>query len=132
MTAAVDLRLPPGPESVPRARRALDPLAGKVDPSVLDRARLMVSELVTNAIRHAGLGPDDRISLRVSVVGGSLRTEVRDAGPGFTPGRRPITIYQQSGWGLYLVAQLADRWGVTKDGDVCVWFEIDGLGAEGL
>jgi anti-sigma regulatory factor (Ser/Thr protein kinase) len=51
--------------------------------------------------------------------------EVADDGPGFEP--RPQTPDQdsRSGWGLYLVDQLADRWGVTRSEAGGAWFEID-------
>jgi hypothetical protein len=54
-----------------------------------------------------------------------VRVEVGDLGPGFDPGPRDLDRESPSGWGLYLVDQLADRWGVTRAGGTRVWFEID-------
>jgi anti-sigma regulatory factor (Ser/Thr protein kinase) len=52
-----------------------------------------------------------------------VRVEVRDPGPGFTP--KPRAHDDDSmGWGLHLVQHLSDRWGVTRDGEMCVWFEM--------
>ena len=55
--------------------------------------------------------------------------EVTDPGPGFEP--KPVTpsFYQTGGWGLYLVEQLSDRWGVIRGKATTVWFELGGLSA---
>ena len=58
-----------------------------------------------------------------------MRFEVIDPGPGFRPNILRPTPYQESGWGLYLVEQVANRWGVVDDGSIHVWFEIDGAAA---
>ena len=87
--------------------------------------RLLVSELVTNSVRHAGLGEGSRISLHIESRPEVVRVEVTDPGSGFVPDMRAITIAQESGWGLYLVDELADRWGVDAVGGTHVWFEID-------
>ena len=83
MLAEIDLRLPPEPEVVTTARHALDQLTNLLPPEKLEDVRLVVSELVTNSIRHAGLSPDERISLTVTVSAGSVRGRVCDPGPGF-------------------------------------------------
>ena len=90
----------------------------------------MVSEIVTNSVRHANAGPEDWIRLDVALSPDGLRVEVADEGPGFEPsvGRPPHE--QPSGRGLFLVDQLADRWGVA-DGGTRVWFEIGRQGAAG-
>jgi len=121
----IDLHLPAGPLAPGDARHALDGLAEVLTSDRLDEIRLLVSELVTNSVRHAGLGSHDRVGLRVRVSGGAIRVEVADQGPGFQAGQPLPSMYQDSGWGLYLVEQIADRWGVTQDGETCVWFEID-------
>ena len=48
-----------------------------------------------------------------------------DSGPGFDAGTPLPSLYQDSGWGLYLVEQIADRWGVKQEEGTCVWFEVD-------
>lgn len=121
----VELTLRPASTSVSEARRAVERLAGGVEDRLLQDLRLLVSEVVTNAIRHAGLSPSDAIELRISVDRTRVRVEVHDAGPGFEPPDAPRTIYQESGFGLFLVDRLADRWGVTTDEGTTVWFEID-------
>jgi len=119
------LTLPPIADSVPRARAALDDLAESVGLERLEDLRLVVSELVTNSVRHAGLSRSDRIDVRVTSDDDRVRVEIHDGGPGFeTPGV-PGSLYQESGWGLYLVSQIADRWGVSTDGGgTTVWLEM--------
>lgn len=121
----IDVQLPPTPDSPGKARHALDRLSGEIPPSVLEDIRLLVSELVTNSVRHAGLGSGAWIGLRVEVRPRIVRVEVSDPGPGFEPGDVTPSIYQDSGWGLYLVGQVADRWGIRRRPETVVWFEID-------
>jgi anti-sigma regulatory factor (Ser/Thr protein kinase) len=125
VTTTLELRLPPNTEAPGAARRALDQLEAEVTPSVLDDIRLLVSELVTNSVRHADLAPDQWVGLLVTIEGETIRVEVVDPGPGFRPRVRHPTVYQDSGWGLYLVEQVANRWGVVDDGTIRVWFEMD-------
>ena len=126
MVAEIDLRLVPEPEVVTTARHALDRLANLLPPEKLEDVRLVVSELVTNSILHAGLSPDDQISLTVAVSAGSVRGRVCDPGRGFEvpsePRPRPNL---KGGWGLPIVARISDRWGVERNRYACVWFEMD-------
>ena len=121
----LDLRLPAGPQAPGEARHALDDLTGNMDEERLDEVRLLVSELVTNSVRHAGMGQQEWIGLRVEHSNRMLRVEVTDSGPGFEAGKPIPSMYQDSGWGLYLVEQIADRWGVKQEEGTCVWFELD-------
>jgi anti-sigma regulatory factor (Ser/Thr protein kinase) len=121
----LDLRLAPRPESVPHARHALDDLTGLATQTSLEDARLLVSELVTNSIRHAHLSKDQDIWLRADVEEDTLHVEVRDPGGGFElQPRISGTGDRDSGWGLYLVGRIAERWGVSADGSTLVWFDI--------
>jgi hypothetical protein len=83
MVAEIDVRLAPEPEVLTTARHALDRLADLLIPEKLEDTRLVVSELVTNSILHAGLSPNDQISLTVMVSAGSVRGRVCDPGSGF-------------------------------------------------
>ncbi len=121
----IDVELDAVPSAIADAREAIDALAGSAPDTLVENTRLLVSELVTNSVRHAGLEARSRIGLRAEYDGRTLRVEVCDPGPGFEPKEQAITFYQQSGWGLYLVQQIADRWGVRRDGPTCVWFELD-------
>jgi anti-sigma regulatory factor (Ser/Thr protein kinase) len=113
------------PDSAAEARRALGEVSDHLSPRRLEDAQLLVSELVTNAIRHAGLGDDDVIRLIVVAEDRSLRIEVCDTGHGFEVAEPDPDPARPSGWGLYLVRELADRWGVEQDEQTRVWFELD-------
>ncbi len=123
-----ELELPRGLDSAAVARRALDGLFGKLPEDQLGDVRLMVSELVTNALRHAELGVADSIHLTVTVTAATVRVEVSDPGKGFDPVEDvPTDPDRSAGWGLFLVETLADRWGVDRSRGTCVWFELDRL-----
>jgi anti-sigma regulatory factor (Ser/Thr protein kinase) len=125
----VDLELQGTPMAAAEARHALDDLAGAMPARRLHDVRLLVSELVTNAVRHAGLRAEDRIRLLVSLRDAVLRVEVHDPGSGFELHAPAPDPARTSGWGLYLVAELADRWGLDAiEGrrGTRVWFELDG------
>ena len=124
MTVALDLKLPGGPRAPAAARNALDGLGDVLDGEMLENLRLLVSELVTNSIRHSGIGRRDRIALKVRVSSRTVLAEVCDPGVGFEGKATVPTEGQTSGWGLFLVEQIADRWGVRGNGGSCVWFEM--------
>lgn len=96
-----------------------------------DDVQLGVSELITNAVRHAGT--DVVLTLH---LGDDLRVEVRDSHPEFidrTP-RPPDDPFATSGRGLHIVAAVSSDWGVTTFADgKAVWFTValpDGHGAD--
>jgi anti-sigma regulatory factor (Ser/Thr protein kinase) len=115
--------LPKSASSAAEARRVLDRLNGEVDAQVLANARLLVSELIANAVEHVA-APGD-IALKIDVRDGVLRVEVHDPGAGFTPRARQPDDPKESGWGLHFIALLADRWAADTEGRNRVWFEID-------
>jgi anti-sigma regulatory factor (Ser/Thr protein kinase) len=121
------LRLAPAPDSVPAARYSLDGLAARLDEHQLEDLRLLVSEVVSNSVRHGdGAGP---IDLRITIERSGVRVEVEDPGPGFRPTAETGPVERNEGWGLRLVERLADRWGVVTSGSTLVWFELDRLAA---
>jgi len=121
----VEHQLAVTPEAAAEARHALDDVGGAVPDDKLRDVRLLVSELVTNAVRHANLRPGDIILLVFEVADHAFRVEVHDPGGGFVPTAPAPDPARPSGWGLYLVAELADRWGVDSDEATLVWFELD-------
>jgi len=121
----LERRLPVSAEAAAVARHALDGLGAALPDGRMRDVRLLVSELVTNAVRHANLGANDVIGLVVELAGDALRVEVHDPGGGFVPSAPSPDPARPSGWGLYLVAELADRWGVDSDDTTLVWFELD-------
>ena len=118
------LQLPHDRDSIPRARRALDRLADTVDDLTMRNTKLLVSELVTNAVRHVPAAEADVIELVVERADGHVRVEVGDSGPGFAPTPRADVSDASSGGGLHILAKLAARWGVESDGGTRVWFEL--------
>jgi anti-sigma regulatory factor (Ser/Thr protein kinase) len=91
----------------------------------MERVRVVVSELVTNSVRHARLSPVQRIDLRVSARRDRLWLEVMDDGDGFDPAAiGPHPDQSPGGWGLEIVAQLTDRWGIDFSRSTRVWCEF--------
>jgi anti-sigma regulatory factor (Ser/Thr protein kinase) len=105
------------------ARDALRRLGPDLPLDVLDDATLLVSELVTNSVRHAASGAGSRIRLRIDQLPGGVRVEVADWGPGFTV--QTARPRDDGGFGLLLVRQIATRWGIERDDTTRVWFEIE-------
>jgi anti-sigma regulatory factor (Ser/Thr protein kinase) len=124
MESDMSFELAGGPYAVTAARLALTDLESHLNPSVAFDVRLLVSELVTNSVQHAQVSADDSIVLAVQFSDNVVRVEVRDNGPGFEPPATPPPEDADAGWGLFLVEQLADAWGVG-DGGKGVWFEIE-------
>ena len=108
--------------SIPEARACLERVRELIDEVTYRNARLLVSELVTNAIRHVQDGRAVRVV--VDCRSDVLRIEVHDDGPGFEPRERTDGQDPGSGWGLHLTGKLARRWGVENDGGGVVWFEL--------
>ena len=119
----VNLRLAGSPDAAALARRALARLEDELDEDTIDVVRLLVTELVTNSVRHAEA---KAVDMRVHVTREQVRLEVTDRGPGFQFEGRQAGQELEGGWGLYLVDRLADRWGLdTTGGASQVWAEID-------
>ena len=114
-----------GPYAVTAARLALAEIDDLLDESQAFDVRLLVSELVTNSVQHAKVGPDESISLKLVIHGAVARVEIADSGPGFEPPEDPGDVERDRGWGLFFVSQLATRWGVEQADEGLVWFEID-------
>lgn len=114
------------PDAPAAARRWLDALPHfhELGQDAFD-ARLLVTELVANSVQHAGLGPGELVRVRASLAGCVLRIEVEDAGPGFATFERRRSPTVEGGRGLELVAVIATRWGVERNGRTVVWFEME-------
>ncbi len=121
----VQLDLPSHDSSPWQAREAVAGLEPHLDGAYHD-VLVAVSELVTNAVRHADAGPDARIDLRVLRSGDRIRVEVTDEGVGFTkPAEvRPLEAGRDHGCGLAMVDEIADHWGVDSTDRTTVWMEL--------
>jgi anti-sigma regulatory factor (Ser/Thr protein kinase) len=96
---------------------------------VAETLRLLVSELVTNSVRHSGAAGDADIELSIRASREAISAEVCDDGNGFEAAVREGDADEESGWGLHLVEALSDRWGTERNGYMCVWFELIDAGA---
>lgn len=94
-----------------------------IDGSLAQSLILLVSEVVSNAVRHSTGDPQAPVGLLATFAPRAIRVTVTDAGEGFTPlPRDPSRTHD--GYGLYLLEKVADSWGVESRGDTKVWFEL--------
>jgi anti-sigma regulatory factor (Ser/Thr protein kinase) len=101
--------------------RRCEPLG--LDAPLAQSLILLVSEVVSNAVRHSEADAAAPIELVVRVDDEKIHVSVTDAGNGFVP--RPRDPASTSdGYGLYLLEKVAARWGVESNGDTKVWFEL--------
>ena len=126
LNAELNLSLPAlegTPAAARQAVRALPALSGFPRAEELE---LLVTETVTNAVRHPRPAGGNRIEMDARLSGRLVRVEVRDRGsldrapPLPAPGDR-----HAPGWGLLLIETVADRWGIDADPSTRVWFELD-------
>jgi two-component sensor histidine kinase len=114
-----------GLEASSEARRAVLAGDGAVPTSAREDILLLVTELVTNAVRHAGVGPDRSLRVELRRAARWVRVEVAHPGNGFQHKPEPPSLDAGGGWGLVLLDRIADRWGITSwAGGTCVWFEL--------
>jgi anti-sigma regulatory factor (Ser/Thr protein kinase) len=92
----------------------------------LEDLELIVTELVTNSVRHSGIEAGSPIVVRAELAENRIRLEVSDDGDGFEPGvPRPRSLADGGGGlGLVLLARFSGAWGVTMGEGACVWGEF--------
>ncbi|MHB8233821.1 MAG: ATP-binding protein [Solirubrobacteraceae bacterium] len=95
----------------------------ELDASLAQSLILLVSEVVSNAVRHSSGDADSPIELVAEFGEERIRVTVTDAGEGFVPRPRDPGS-TRDGYGLYLLEKVATRWSVESDGDTKVWFEL--------
>jgi anti-sigma regulatory factor (Ser/Thr protein kinase) len=116
------MRVPADPVSLGFVRRAVAGLADLYGEPTIDDLALILSELVTNAIRHAS---SEFIEIVIDFGADTIRGAVSDSGVGFTIVGDDYTPRLNGGYGLHIVARLARRWGVESGGARTeVWFEL--------
>jgi anti-sigma regulatory factor (Ser/Thr protein kinase) len=113
------------PSAVAEARRWVANVAGDLlGADQGENLRLVISEVVTNALRHGSTGQS--IDLAVTPKAEFLCVQVTDDGPGLVPRPRALETDDHGGFGLFFVEQLTRRWGVTRENRrTRVWFELD-------
>ena len=126
-----DLKLPVDVHAPSRARHALDDAREDLSADVLERFHMAVSELVTNAVQHAGLAPSDELTVAIIIRGDRIRVELSYPGPSFATEPREPEPTEESGRGLLLVERAVSRWGSGSVDGAQTWFEIDLRNGEG-
>jgi anti-sigma regulatory factor (Ser/Thr protein kinase) len=125
-THLVDTVIPATPVAPSEARAAIASIGHELPQGLVSDAALLVSELVTNSVRHAGGAPASRVRVRALASSDGLRVEVHDWGTGFSLDTDPTPSWRKgAGFGLYLVRRLAARWGIERGETMRVWFELD-------
>lgn len=119
----VTLQVDPDVNAPGLSRSHLQPLRAKLG-ARYDDVALIVSELVSNSVRHSGAKANSgSIDVNVTVRAGKIRVEVADGGPGFSKDDA-----RGEGMGLTIVEKLADQWGM--DGGrrkFVVWAELSAI-----
>jgi anti-sigma regulatory factor (Ser/Thr protein kinase) len=113
--AEVNLTLKPNNDAPRISRSRLSEIRSDLEPRYDDVA-LVVTELVSNSIRHSGNG---EVTVSIWASNDRIRLEVSDHGPCFD-----IDRPRDDGLGLSIVNEVADVWGVDQSGECTVWVEM--------
>jgi anti-sigma regulatory factor (Ser/Thr protein kinase) len=127
--SARTLRVPWAMSSAVLARRRVvsELRALDVAATVVDEAEIVISELVTNAVRHAKPLSDGTIRVTWAVRDGVVEVAVTDGGGATTPRPAPPSMWSTNGRGLRIVRSLAHEWGVHEESTGCtVWVSLGG------
>jgi anti-sigma regulatory factor (Ser/Thr protein kinase) len=126
-----ELTLAPSTPSVGRARAAVVRwLPDDVAAEALADAKLVVSELVANSVRHGALASDGFVCVRLALGAGLMHVEVEDSGTTGVVAPRAPDLDGGGGFGLQIVAALARRWGIVREPGTRVWVELASAPAE--
>jgi len=123
---SISMRIPGGDDAPTRARRSVHAqLAGHIPAATASDAALLVSELVTNSVVHAKVGPRGALTVDLTTLHDRLRIAVTDPGSRLRPRMLPPDPETPGGLGLFLVDELCETWGVWQElGPTCVWCEL--------
>ena len=124
--AALGVSLPLDARAPGAARCVVEGLRGRVPASVLQDALLVVSELVSNSVRHSGAPVGGVVIVRVQLTGTMVCLEVADPGGGGVIAPRIPDVECGGGFGLNLVRALSERWGLERvlTGGTRVWAQL--------
>ncbi len=115
--------IPNGPEAAAQARRLLDPFVSRIPQDVLDDARLVLSELVTNSYKHAGSPEGTPIHIILRDSQDRLRLEVIDRSI-FDPTPETTEELRSTKWGLLVIERVAHDWGRISEGGIWAEFQL--------
>ncbi|MGO9822487.1 MAG: ATP-binding protein [Solirubrobacteraceae bacterium] len=121
------MRIRGGVRAPSRARRSvLSQLEGQIAPTTASDVALIVSELVTNSVLHADVGPAQTLTLELTRLDDRVRIDVIDPGSRLEPRILPPDPERLGGLGLFVVDQLSEAWGIARDGitGTRVWCEV--------
>ena len=117
-----------GPDAPRRVRRKLrEQLNDELDSTTERDLELLISEVVTNAVRYGTADRRSDIKVQIRLDGDKITAHIADSGPGFSPATRPKPRVERGagGFGLFLLDQLSTRWGVQRDETgFRVWFRL--------
>jgi anti-sigma regulatory factor (Ser/Thr protein kinase) len=120
VVVALDVRAPGAARDV-----VVECLERRVVASAVESAKLLVSELVTNSLRHSA-GAEDEVLVSVELMDDCFRVGVQDSGSDAVIAPQPADLGTGDGFGLNLVAMLSERWGVERlaGGGTQVWAQL--------
>ena len=96
-----------------------------VSDDVCQDAMLVISELVSNAVKHAAPLPGGEVQVRCSISEDFLHIEITDGGAVTRPNPAVATVFALGGRGLDIVRTISREWGVSAEGDsVTVWADV--------
>jgi len=120
MAAVIEDRLPAEPKAPAQARSLVREL--ELDEETRQNVELIVSELVSNSVKHTGDGPRT-VRLKLECREKGIKGEVCDDGSGFDWTPHEPELDEPGGLGLMVVDSLAENWGIKQNSVSCVWFE---------
>jgi serine/threonine-protein kinase RsbW len=126
-SSAWHTEIPGGPAAACTARELLTDRFGEITPeATMHDLHLLATELITNAVLHAGVSETETFELRVRPSRAGLRVSVTDPGADTVPEVQKLDATVPGGMGLFLVEQISERWGIerTASGENRVWFEL--------
>lgn len=123
---SMSMRMPGGHDAPTRARRSVRAeLDGHIPATTATDAALLVSELVTNSVVHANVGPRQTLTVEVTTLADRLRIAVTDPGSRLRPRLLPPDPETPGGLGLLFLDEVCETWGVRQDlTRTCVWCEL--------
>lgn len=103
----------------------------ELDESARSKLELILSELVTNSVVHAGEDREAELVVRLKRERALICGEVCAEGPEFEWTPHDPDLDEPGGLGLMIVDELTERWGIHANAHVCVWFECESCGPGG-